>query len=179
MSAAFRDSFPPLFLFLISSAPFPFLTSHQTCIGIHGWAFGCIVIITVTRYNEDTLAPLTRRVTRVVSSRATVFRVSKPRGEESEFGRICLVGETTKRSLRKLWTIFGWRRITRTGIVGYAIDRNRFRGNRMIAARSGSNRRTARIKRFEFLEYSIGIRRDFSFPLFDRIRKSNISSMIN
>lgn len=33
----------------------------------------------------------------------------------------------------------------------------------MIAARSGSNRRTARIKRFEFLEYSIGIRRDPSF----------------
>lgn len=180
MSAAFRDSFPPPFLFLISSAPFPFLTSHQTCIGIHGWAFGCIVIITVTRYNEDTLAPLTRRVTRVVSSRAAVFRVSKPRGEiSSEFGRICLVGETTKRSLRKLWMIFGWRQITRTGIVGYAIDRNRFRGNRMIAARSGSNRRTARIKRFEFLEYSIGIRRDFSFPLFDRIRESNVLHFVD
>lgn len=110
----FSRQLPPSpFLFLISSAPFPFLTSHQTCIGIHGWAFGCIVIITVTRYNEDTLAPLTRRVTRVVSSRAAVFRVSKPRGEEisSEFGRICLVGETTKRSLRKLWTIFGGLRV--------------------------------------------------------------------
>lgn len=107
--------------------------------------FGCIVITTVTRYNEeDTFARLTRRVTTRRLLARGVFR------SLAERSRANLLSRRNNETFSSLGTLNDFREkswITRAGIVGEAVDRNRFRGNRMIAARSRSNRRTVRIKR--------------------------------
>lgn len=105
--------------------------------------FGCIVITTVTRYNEEDTR-LTRRVTTRRLLARGVFR------SLAERSRANLLSRRNNETFSSLGTLNDFREkswITRAGIVGEAVDRNRFRGNRMIAARSRSNRRTVRIKR--------------------------------
>lgn len=122
MSAAFRDSFLPSFSFfdLFCTVSLSYVSSNAHRNPATGWwAFGCIVIITVTRYNEDTSRAANKtRDARLLLARGRLSTKPRSTGEGkergrreiwSEFGRICLVDETTKRSLWKLWTIFGLR----------------------------------------------------------------------
>lgn len=135
--------------------------------------FGCIVITTVTRYNEeDTFARLTRRVTTRRLLARGVFR------SLAERSRANLLSRRNNETFSSLGSLNDFREkswITRAGIVGEAVDRNRFRGNRMIAARS----------RFELNVRVLGIleSQGFSFPSTEfakiNVLYASISSMIN
>lgn len=146
MSAAFRDSSPlPLpFLFLISSAPFPFLTSHQerraSVRPVASSSPSLQIMRTSCAANKTRVAP---------PPRAWPPLRGREREREGAFRRICLVDETTKFPCSSSNENF-------RGNVDYAhVEIESEDAMEIEIGARGSNR--GRIKRSSFSEYSIGI----------------------
>lgn len=128
MSAAFRDSFLPSFSFfdLFCTVSLSYVSSNAHRNPATGWwAFGCIVIITVTRYNEDTSRAANKtRDARLLLARGRLSTKSRTgEGEERDLERVWanLLSRRNNETF-PLETLNDFRvtrrRITRTGIVG-------------------------------------------------------------